>query len=546
MRYLCFFILIVLNANVISAQENTVGLIHSSNQVSEGYVLFSPVTSKKTYLIDNCGKEINSWESDFNPGLMAYLNNEGQLIRTARTNIVLNLGGSGGRIEIFNWDGSLSWSEDFVENGIAHHDIEILPNGNLLLLLWDPIPMKAAYDLGRIPNSVDGNFFVAEKIWEIKPLENSGYELVWEWKIIDHILQDYDPNLPDYDLPENQPQRIDINTPKDDNNQDWIHFNSISYNAERDEILLSSRNLDEIFIIDHSTTTEQASGSTGGNKNQGGDILYRWGNPQNYGRGSETEKKLHGQHDAAWAANKNFAQISIFNNGDDRPEGPFSSIDLLTPPYDNGGLYSISNTESFGPANAEIIYPAVLNEDFFSGRISGAEILENGNTLITNGRKGQMIEVNQQKQIIWNYINPVNFDGPTSQGNPGIANDVFKARRYHPAFPGFDGKDLSPSEPIELNWIEDDCMTTALNEFNENLFEVNILPNPFSDQIWVENNGATILEWKIANVYGHILEVGSVKNKVNIDVSDLKQGIYYLFLSNTETPYIFTEIIIKQ
>ena len=60
---------------------------------------------------------------------------------------------------------------------------------------------------------------------------------------------------------------------------DWLHTNAIAYNPQRDEIALSVLGNNEIWIIDHSTTTEEARGSTGGNSGKGGDILYRWGNP---------------------------------------------------------------------------------------------------------------------------------------------------------------------------------------------------------------------------------------------------------------------------
>jgi len=63
---------------------------------------------------------------------------------------------------------------------------------------------------------------------------------------------------------------------------DWTHVNAVDYNTDLDQIIVTSRHLGELYIIDHSTTTNEAAGHTRGNSNLGGDLLWRWGNPQVY------------------------------------------------------------------------------------------------------------------------------------------------------------------------------------------------------------------------------------------------------------------------
>jgi hypothetical protein len=52
---------------------------------------------------------------------------------------------------------------------------------------------------------------------------------------------------------------------------DWLHTNSIDYDAQLDQIVLSVRNLGEVWVIDHGTTTEEATGHSGGRRGRGGE-----------------------------------------------------------------------------------------------------------------------------------------------------------------------------------------------------------------------------------------------------------------------------------
>ncbi len=220
---------------------------------------------------------------------------------------------------------------------------------------------------------------------------------------------------------------------------------------------MSTPTLNEIWIIDHSTTTEEAAGHTGGNSGKGGDLLYRWGNPRVYRLGTRADQKLFFQHDAQWIEPDvpGAGNILIFNNGGDRPEGSFSTVDEIVTPIEKNGSYTRSPDLPFGPMEPFWSYRAENPSDFFSRVISGAQRLPNGNTLICSGVTGTFFEVTQEKEIVWRYINPATRNGIVAQGDtiPVVdgshTNPVFRCTRYGRDFPGFVDKDLTPGLHIE-------------------------------------------------------------------------------------------------
>ena len=64
--------------------------------------------------------------------------------------------------------------------------------------------------------------------------------------------------------------------------------------------------------------------------------------------------------------------------------------------------------------------------NFFSGYISGARRLANGNTLITEGQSGRMFQVTPEKEVVWEYVNP--YFEPDFEGV--LTNNVFRATHY--------------------------------------------------------------------------------------------------------------------
>ena len=96
-----------------------------------------------------------------------------------------------------------------------------------------------------------------------------------------------------------------------------MHTNSVAYNPELDQIMLSIHEFSEVWIIDHGTTTAEAASHSGGRRGKGGDLLYRWGNPRAYRTGSNVDQRLFAQHCAHWipAGLPGAGHMLVFNNG---------------------------------------------------------------------------------------------------------------------------------------------------------------------------------------------------------------------------------------
>jgi len=408
----------------------------------------------------------HTWSSNYMPGEGVYMLEDGTLFRTIKLSFFGS--GAGGGIQKISWNGSLMWNFTYYTNNyLSHHDIELLPNGNILTIAWEYKTRNEAIEKGRDPNRLQGNILMPDHIIEVKPTGPSSGNIIWEWHVWDHIIQDYDPLKPNYGVVSDHPELIDINFGSAE--ADWMHTNSIDYNEKFDQILISVHNFNEIWVIDHSTTKEEAATHTGGNSGKGGDLLYRWGNPRAYGRGSTGDQKFFSQHDASWIDNKCLGEgnILIFNNGVDRPGGQYSSVDEIVPPVDDNGNYSIEPGYPYGPEGQIWIYTAENPADFYSYYVGGAQRLSNGNTLICDGANGIFFEVTLENDKIWEFINPFpNY----------INNDVFKIQ-YIPSqvLPGESDLDCEGS----LDWSSIDPGSTVTGSF-----KVKNIGTPGSELDW--------------------------------------------------------------
>ncbi|MCX6140586.1 MAG: aryl-sulfate sulfotransferase [Candidatus Kapabacteria bacterium] len=282
---------------------------------------------------------------------------------------------------------------------------------------------------------------------EVRQTGPTSGEVVWSWSSWDHLIQDRYPEKPNYGVVADHPEKINLNT--GDNRSDWLHFNSVRYNAKRDEVLVSTHNLDEIFVISRTSA----------------EIVYRWGNPVNYQQGSVADEKLFGQHDARWL-DADGTRISVFNNGINRfnstPKN-YSTVEEIIPPIKGDGTYDRNPNTAFGPAAPVWKYPTTPNAQYFATNISGATRMPNGNTLTCLGPQGVFIEVTSQGDEVWRYVSPVGNMGPVKQGQVPRNTMIFKIYRFGPDHPALAGRTLPKQGKLEDGplRVEDDVIPTS-------------------------------------------------------------------------------------
>jgi hypothetical protein len=474
-----------------SAQNEPRGLRLAKPGTFEGYTLVAPLGSSTTHLLDMQGREVHRWPSAHGPSSV-YLLPDGSLLRHARIegNKTFSGGGICGRVERLGWDGEVLWSYELAnEDQTSHHDALAMPNGNVLLITWDYRYREDCIAAGRDPARTPDKGLWPDAVLEIRPTGSEGGEVVWEWHAWDHLVQDLDPALDNYGAIAEHPGRIDINydhrgeapegaeerakreeleaemralgysggEEEDDapgpvvggvpalaqpggHGSDWMHTNALDYDPVRDLIVLSSPHLSEIFILDHSTTTDQAAGSNGGRYRKGGELLWRWGNPRNHGAGEKADQRLFYQHNAQWIPPgcPGAGNLLVFNNGQERPDGEYSSVEELVLPFEPGKGFTREGP-AFGPERP--VWSYTSRPDFYAAFISGCQRLPNGNTLVCEGPEGRVFEVTAAGEVVWEWLNP--FAGDLKDG--GIdGRALFRATRIAPDHPALAGRTLVP------------------------------------------------------------------------------------------------------
>lgn len=376
-----------------------------------GHRLYQVAGLRETRLIDVSGAIVHTWPSP-QPVVQAYLLPDGSLMR-ATVDSTFGIPGTTGRIERVALDGTVLWSwqahgPDFV----AHHDFVPMPDGNVLLIVWELLTRADAIAAGRDPASATHAGFYPDALIEVRPTGPTSGEVVWRWRLWDHLIQDFDPAMANFGAVANHPERVDLNYPPvvliDG---DWNHMNGIDYDPVQDWVVVSARQQNEVWIIDHSTTTAEAAGRRGGRRGRGGDLLYRWGDPAAHRAGTAADRQLGLQHDPRFIppGRPGAGNLTIFNN--QWQPNRSAVFEIVLPLDPAGGGFVLGSNGRYGPAAPVWRFDAPL---FFSAFVSSAERLPNGNTLVCAGSQGGLFEVDAAGTMVWLH------------GPPGLSLPIFQ------------------------------------------------------------------------------------------------------------------------
>jgi hypothetical protein len=438
----------------VDTTGHTVGLLACEPGGGTGYTLVAPLESTTTFLVDAWGRVVHTWAAEHPVGASVYLQDDGSLIRPSTPSLhpVFQRGGTAGQLAHWSWDSELLWQVALSSVGsVSHHDVAPLPDGDVLVLSWEAWTEEQALAVGRDPATLVGKGLWVEVMEQLHPTGPDTADVVWAWHAADHLIQDFDPELPNHGVVAESPGRLDLNPPGSVA-PDFLHVNAVDYDPVHDRIVLSSLGFSEAWVIDHDTTTAEAAGPAG-------DLIYRWGNPQSYGPYDGPDQDFHGQHDVHWIPEglPGAGDLLLFDNGPPGQTGPLSRAMQVTLPLDDDGDFTGFDGR-WGPEAFAWAWPEPPTGQIASDQLGSAQRLENGHTLICEGEHGRLIEVTAAGDVAWEWTNPIASDVAVAQGDVPAqgtavrANALFRATRIPADHPGLLDRDLTPGVLLE-EWV---------------------------------------------------------------------------------------------
>lgn len=301
-----------------------------------GYNLYSSDDTKHAFLMDMEGKIVHSWEFK-EKGWWSYstLLDDGQIIAIC----------IGQRIVKLDAESNIIWRTNL---GV-HHDIEILPDGSVL------VPVKNYYKYNSMNVMFDHIALLSDKGKFIKEWST--------WKHLEKLQKLHPPTALDMPGVKNK-----IKGGARSEEYHYYHLNSVQSLKEtalgkkdkrfqKGNILVCLRNVSLICILDKDTE----------------DIVWSWG-----------VGVLDWPHMPRMLENGN---ILIFDNGTHRSYSRIIEID---------------------PVSEKIVwqYRGTKSEPFYTEFRGSSQRLPNGNTLICESDNGRVFEVTREGEIVWEFLNP--------------------------------------------------------------------------------------------------------------------------------------------
>lgn len=542
-------------------------VIKGNTQSWGDYTLYSVQNSQYTYLIDNNNTVYHTWTSNTSnrTGYSSYLLPGGELLRTVKysPNSFAG-GGQTGKLQKLDWNGNVLWDFVYCTSAYAmHHDICPMPNGNVLLICYELKTPAQATQAGCSQSIT----IWSEKIVEVAQTGLTTGEIVWEWHLWDHLVQNLFPTKDNYETTIiDHPDRLNINYMT---KKDWIHMNGIDYNPILDQIVVSSHYLNELWIIDHSTTTAEAATGSGGNSGKGGRFLYRWGNPAAYQASGATIFNV--VHDSHWISEgaPNAGRLAAFNNRGHSVTR--STVDQINPPREDY-LYSLNSGSAYQPST----YTERHLCNGYSSNMSSSQFLPNGNLFVCMATSGLMYEVNTLGNTIWSkqatgsvskayrysacfVNNPApNIPVISEEGNQLVCSlaDTYQWYRNGNLIEGATEQTLSPEDDgIFVVRITSGagCVFRyssgyqySLNTGMTAIAQKNvphIYPNPVKDRLYIELKDGDADYIKVLDLTGRF-HINKTKTK-EIDTSGLQPGTYLVSIITGNKIYTEKIIVLK-
>ena len=448
----------------------------------------SPATSQiETGILLNTEQALPSYTLYESMPMVYLVDNCGQLVHSWNTGFMSyhpKLLPSGNLLFISNrftvremdWDGNIVHEVQHDDLDLSiEYEVILLPNQNYLCVGRRDFSQQEFIDIGY-----NWTGFTTPDVTDvIVELDRETGGIVWEWTIKDHVIQERNP------------------------------------------------------------TTAEAAGHTGGQYGKGGDILYRWGNPQNYGRGEATDQQLYFQHNPNWITyGEHAGKLIIYDNGLNRPDvdpnDRYSTVPIIDLPVDESGNYSLVEGAPYAPQMPAVRYSQEdTGTPFYSSYTSGAEVLPNGNIFITEGVVGRLMEINPAGELVWHFRVP-------------FASYIYRAEKYPLDYPAFAGRDLTPSGPAPNGNSTYDCMLLTRTEEPTAPAGFQVQYFGPAESVRLRNASGHGLAWILYDSQGRLLRQGEVAfDHAELSLVGLPAGLYLVALRDVETNYRATKKVVK-